>query len=134
MKGKGKTARPTQSELEILGILWESGPVTVRQVNDRLNETRPVGYTTTLKLLQIMFEKGLVGRDESQRSHLYTAAVRETDTQRQLLDRMVDTIFGGSAAKLVMKVLGDHRASNEEIDQIRNLLDRMNGESDERAR
>ena len=117
--------RPTESELEILQVLWNHGPSTVRFVNDKLNENRTVGYTTTLKIMQIMNEKGLLQRDNSQRSHLFQANVKESETQRALLDKFMNAAFGGSAMKLVMQALGNHKASQEEIDRIREFLDQM---------
>jgi BlaI family penicillinase repressor len=135
-----KTAvRPTAAELEILNVIWTHGPSTVRFVNDRLNEekspkgTQPlrgpqeVGYTTTLKIMQIMAEKGLLKRDESRRSHLYGVVAPQKQVQKQLLDRLLEQAFGGSALKLVMQALGGHKASPEEISRIRELLDRMEG-------
>ncbi|MGD2091134.1 MAG: BlaI/MecI/CopY family transcriptional regulator [Candidatus Aminicenantes bacterium] len=119
--------RPTEAELEILQILWKHGPCTVRFVNDQLNQQRTVGYTTTLKIMQLMFEKKLVKRDESTRSHLYRSVVKEKETQGLLLDRFLETAFGGSALKLVMQALGNHKASTEEISQIRDLLDNLEG-------
>lgn len=120
--------RPTEAELEILQVLWEHGPATVRFVNDRLNEKKKVGYTTTLKIMQIMFEKRLLERDESARSHLYRPAIEKGETQGLLLDRLVQTAFGGSAARLVMQALGNHKASKEEISRIRKFLDELEGE------
>lgn len=128
--------KPTESELEILQLLWELGPSTVRQVNECLNDpktasrnsrrstgpAREVGYTTTLKIMQIMYEKGLVSRQEDGRTHIYTAAVGEQDTQSALLQQFVDSTFRGSAMKLVMQALGNHDASQEEIDEIKTLL------------
>lgn len=131
---KRGTVRPTAAELEILQVLWELGPATVRQVNDRLSAERTVGYTTTLKLMQIMHEKGLLDRDETQRSHRYAPAVRRGETQQRLLDRFVAAAFGGSAAKLVMQALSDHRASPEEISEIRQFLDRLEEERNGTAR
>lgn len=125
---KDAVPRPTEAELEILQILWKHGPCTVRFVNDQLNQKKTVGYTTTLKIMQIMFEKKLLERDESTRSHLYRAVVKEKETQGLLLDRFLDTAFGGSALKLVMQALGNHKASKEEISQIRDLLDNLEGE------
>jgi predicted transcriptional regulator len=124
---KKEISRPTEAELGILQILWQHGPCTVRMVNDRLNETKNVGYTTTLKLMQIMVEKGILERDEQKRSHTYSAAIGEQATQRQLLDRFLQTAFGGSAMKLVMQALGNHNASREEISRIRELLDKIEG-------
>lgn len=124
-------SKPTDSELEILHILWEQGPCTVRTVNDLLNEQRrnaavkskeSAGYTTTLKLMQIMFEKGLVSREEEGRTHSYTARVRESDTQELLLQQFVDHAFRGSTARLVMQALGNHEASAEELDEIKALI------------
>ncbi|CCH56408.1 transcriptional repressor, CopY family [Fibrisoma limi BUZ 3] len=114
--------KPTDSELEILHVLWLNGPSTVRQIHEELSRNRDIGYTTALKLMQIMYEKGLLTRTEDARSHVYTAAVSEEDTQRSLVDRFVETTFRGSASKLVMQVLGQHKASREELDEIKNLL------------
>ena len=114
--------KPTDAELEILQVLWQHGPATVRLVNEQLSERRDVGYTTTLKIMQLMLEKGLVQRDDEGRSHVYRAAVREQDTQSLLLDRFVDATFGGSALKLVMQALGHRRTSADELAQIRRLL------------
>lgn len=124
---KDAVPRPTEAELEILQILWKHGPCTVRFVNDQLNQKKTVGYTTTLKIMQLMFEKKLLERDESTRSHLYRAVVKEKETQGLLLDRFLETAFGGSALKLVMQALGNHKASKEEISQIRDLLDNLEG-------
>ena len=114
--------KPTDAELEILQVLWQDGPATVRTVNEQLSKSREVGYTTTLKIMQLMLEKGLVQRDDEGRSHIYRAAVREQDTQGLLLDRFVDATFGGSALKLVMQALGHRRTSPGELAQIRRLL------------
>ncbi len=119
--------RPTAAELEILNVIWAHGPSTVRFVNDRLNGDKVVGYTTTLKIMQIMAEKGLLKRDESQRSHLYMATAPEGSVQKLLLDRLLEQAFGGSALKLVMQALGGHKATPEEISRIRELLDDMEG-------
>jgi BlaI family penicillinase repressor len=121
--------KPTDSELEILHILWADGPSTVRQVHDKLSQGRDIGYTTALKLMQIMHEKGFLSREEDGRSHTYTALVSEEDTQRNLIDRFVETAFRGSASKLVMQVLGQHKASREELDEIKNLLNDLNRDS-----
>ncbi len=117
-----KPPRPTDAELAILRVLWERGPSTVRQVHDALNRARPTGYTTALKLLQIMTDKGLVRRDESDRTHVYQARLTEDETQRQLVTDLLDRAFGGSAMKLVMQALAAKKASPEEIAQIRKLL------------
>ena len=120
-----KQPAPTESELEILQVLWQMGPCTVRQVNDILNERREIGYTTTLKLLQIMAEKQLVSRDTSDRVHIYHAAVGESSTQQRLLKHFVDTLFRGSASQLVMQALGNHEASSEELDEIKSLIEKI---------
>jgi len=116
---------PTESELEILTILWENGPSTVRDVNAAMNQRRKVGYTTTLKILQIMFEKELVLRDEKERSHKYSANIEKNAIQNRLIDKMLNSAFGGSTGKLVLQALGNHRASPEELKQIRELLDKL---------
>ncbi|QHL88031.1 BlaI/MecI/CopY family transcriptional regulator [Nibribacter ruber] len=121
--------KPTETELEILQILWQNGPSTVRFVNEAQNQVKETGYTTTLKLLQIMHEKNLVSRDEESRSHLYQAAVTEEDTQKHLLDRFLDTAFRGSAMKLVMQALGNRSTTPDELNQIKNLLKRLEDDS-----
>jgi BlaI family transcriptional regulator, penicillinase repressor len=121
--------RPTDAELAILSVLWERGPSTVRDVHDELNVHTVTGYTTVLKLLQIMTEKGLVVRDETQRAHIYEARYSEQKTQRQLLSDLVDRAFGGSSAKLVMQALSGRKANSDELNAIRNLLDRLEGDS-----
>ena len=115
--------RPTESELAILGVLWTKGPSTVRQVNDILSASRDTGYTTTLKLMQIMSEKGLVTRDERDRSHVYAAKLPQDQTQRQLVTDLVDRAFGGSAAALVLQALSAHPASPDELVEIQRLID-----------
>lgn len=120
---------PTDAELAILRVLWERGPSTVRDVHELLSATQTTGYTTILKLLQIMTEKGLVVRDESQRAHVYEPRHSEQRTQRQLLSDLVDRAFGGSPAKLVMQALSGRKASSEELTAIRDLLNSMEGES-----
>ena len=120
---KPSTPRPTDAELSILRILWERGPSTVRQVHDRLANDRPAAYTTALKLLQIMTEKGLVERDERDRTHIYRARLSEETTQRQLVRDLLDRAFGGSAGKLVMQALAAKRASAEELSDIRKAID-----------
>ena len=115
--------RPTESELAILGVLWTKGPSTVRQVNDVLSASRDTGYTTTLKLMQIMAEKGLVTRDERDRSHVYAAKLPQDQTQRQLVTDLVDRAFGGSAAALVLQALSAHPASPDELVEIQRLID-----------
>jgi predicted transcriptional regulator len=120
-----KQVKPTESELEILQILWMRGLATVREVHEELAKTKDVGYTTTLKLMQIMHEKGLVKRDESMRTHVYQPAVNKEKTQKHLLGKMISTLFGGSSTQLVLQALGEHKASDEELEQIQMLLDKM---------
>lgn len=117
--------KPTESEMEILRILWEKGPSTVREVHDHLSRTKDSGYTTTLKLMQIMYEKGLVKRDDTNRSHVYEAGISQDKTRKAMLDRLIKTMFQGSSSKLVMQALGHHKATNEEIASIRKYLDEM---------
>jgi len=123
------TPRPTDAELAILRVLWERGPSTVREVHDELSSSQDTGYTTVLKLLQIMTDKGLVIRDESQRAHVYATRETEQRTQRQLIGDLMDRAFGGSPAKLVMQALSGRKASAEELTQIRQLLEQMEGEA-----
>ncbi|KAA3623506.1 MAG: BlaI/MecI/CopY family transcriptional regulator [Bacteroidetes bacterium] len=117
-----KLPKPTESELAILQLLWENGPSTVRFINDKLNESREVGYTTTLKLMQIMHEKGLASRNTESRTHIYSAAVAEGETRSRLLDQFLDKTFRGSAMELVMQALGNHNASQDELDEIKALI------------
>ena len=130
MTEKTTTPRPTDAELAILSVLWERGPATVREVHDALSsQTHEIGYTTILKLLQIMTEKGLVVRDESQRAHIYEARYSEQKTQRQLLTDLMERAFGGSPAKLVMQALSSKKANAEELEEIREMLAKLEGES-----
>jgi predicted transcriptional regulator len=124
---KPSTPRPTDTELAILRVLWERGASTVRQVHDSLTRERPIAYTTALKMLQIMTEKGLVRRDEKDRSHVYYPRHSEEQTQRQLVRDLLDRAFGGSASKLVMQALATRRASAEELTEIRKLIDGREG-------
>jgi len=117
--------RPTDAELEILKVLWRRGPCTVREVFDSLSESKQTGYTTVLKFMQIMAEKGLVRRDESERAHRYEAAIPEEETQRQLVGDLLRRAFDGSAKRLVMQALSAERASAGELEEIRRLLDRL---------
>ena len=119
--------RPTEAELEILLVLWKHNPCTVRFVNDLLTKKRKVGYTTTLKIMQNLFEKHMLERDETSRSHLYSAKIKQKDTQRFLLDKFMQSTFEGSAMNLVMQALGHHKTSKEEISKIRELLDQIEG-------
>ncbi len=120
-------AKPTEAELEVLQVLWKSGPSTVKEVHDILATSKEVGYTTTLKIMQNMFEKKLVKREPAGRSHVYEALVTEEDTQKKLLDKFLHTAFGGSAMKLVMQALGNHNPSKEEIESIRKILNQKEG-------
>jgi predicted transcriptional regulator len=124
--------RPTDAELAILRVLWERGPSTVRQVHDVLCRERPTAYTTALKLLQIMTEKGLVRRDETDRTHIYHPRLSEDQTQRQLVRDLLDRAFGGSASKLVMQALAARRATPEELGEIRKLIEVRREVRDER--
>ena len=117
-----KYIKPTESELEILGVLWQRGLASVREVHEELARNKDVGYTTTLKLMQIMNEKGLVKRDASVKTHIYQAAVSREKTQRHLLGKMIDGLFGGSSTELVIQALGNHKASKEELEAVQNLL------------
>lgn len=124
--GSKKIIKPTESELEILRILWEKDACTVREVHEILEKNKPVGYTSTLKLMQIMLEKGLVSRDESSRVHVYRALINQERTQKQLVNKMIDSMFNGSAARLVIHALGNHKASPREIAEIKEYLDQLN--------
>lgn len=124
-----KRSRPTDAELAILNVLWQRGPSTVREVHDELSRTHDSGYTTILKLLQIMTDKGLVVRDESQRAHVYAAFESEQGTQRQLIGDLAERAFGGSPVKLVMQALSGNRASAEELSAIRRLIEQMEGDA-----
>ena len=116
--------RPTDAELGILRVLWQRGPSTVREVQEALNEVRPTGYTTVLKTLQIMTEKGLVRRDEQQRAHVYEAQFAQLQTQRQMVGDLLNRVFDGSASNLLMHALATKKgASPEELSQIRDILD-----------
>lgn len=118
-------SKPTESELEILSLLWELKEASVRQIHERLAETKDTGYTTTLKTMQIMHAKGMVTRDEENRSHIYRPATNQQDTQNSLLKNLMSTAFGGSSKKLVMQALGQDNPSKDEIDEIRAFLDQL---------
>jgi BlaI family transcriptional regulator, penicillinase repressor len=124
MPGKA-LPRPTEAELELLRVLWQRGPSTVREIHDALGEAKETGYTTTLKILQKMTDKGLVQRDESERSHVYSAAMEAEKTQRQLVRDLLQRAFGGSPGKLVLQALSEKRASADELAEIRRLLDQL---------
>ena len=119
--------KPTDAELEILLVLWQYGPGTVRFINEKLNERREVGYTTTLKILQIMSEKGMVSREMDGRTHIYTAVLSEEETQEKLINKLLMTAFGGSAQKLIMQALGNHKSSKEELQAIKDLIKKLEG-------
>ncbi len=120
--------KPTRAELDILRALWDLGPATVRQVLEHVRAQKPsTGYTTVLKLMQIMTEKGLLARDEKERTHVYRPALRREQTQRQLAGELLDKVFGGSAAALLMQALSTKRASKRELAEIRQLLNEMEG-------
>src|SRR2546423_14475337 len=125
--------RPTDAELEILKVLWRRGPSTVREVFETINETKGTGYTTVLKFMQIMAEKGLVKRDESERAHRYETTLAEGETQRQLVGDLLQRAFDGSAKKLGLQALSSERASVEELNEIRRMLDELEDASDEEA-
>ncbi len=126
--------KPTESELEILQVLWKEQPCTVRDINERINENRTsdniMGYTTTLKLMQIMTKKGLLFRTGQGRKHIYTAAIKEKETQSALLDKFLNRTFGGSAMKLVMQALGNHKTSQAELEEIKALIQKIENEDD----
>lgn len=121
----GKPLKPTEGELEILQVLWDKGSATVREVHEELLKNKEAGYTTTLKLMQIMFEKGLVNRDASSKTHVYQPAVSREKTQSLLVNRMIDSLFSGSPAQLVMQALGNHKATPDELEAISRFLDGM---------
>ncbi len=120
-----KYVKPTESELEILRVLWVNVSASVRDVHEELAKTKDVGYTTTLKLMQIMHEKGLVKRDDSSKTHIYQANVSREKTQKQMLGKMIDTLFGGSPTELVMQALGNHKASALELEEIQKLIENL---------
>lgn len=124
---KSSPPKPTEAELAILRVLWEHGPSTVRLVHEALSQRRKMGYTTVLKLMQIMAKKGLVRRDESQRTHIYDVRFPEEQTQRQLVTDLLERVFGGSTERLVMHALTEKKASAEELARIRKLLDEIEG-------
>jgi predicted transcriptional regulator len=121
--------KPTDSELEILHILWEKGTSSVRDINDLLNTRREVGYTTTLKLMQIMNEKGLVKRDTAAKTHIYKAVVRENETKNNLISDFINVAFQGSAMNLVMQALGNSSSSIEELSELKSLIAKLENKS-----
>ncbi len=120
-----KAIKPTESELEILKVLWEHEVCTVREVYERLAKTKEIGYTTVLKLMQIMHTKGLLERDETSKTHVYKALVSRKDTEQQLVTKVINDLFDGSAARLVLQALGNHKASSAELDKIKQLLNEL---------
>lgn len=117
-----KAVKPTESELEILKILWEHGDCTVRQVHEVFAKNKEIGYTNTLKLMQIMHAKGIVSRDESSKTHIYKALISRDKTEQQILGKIINDMFDGSAARMVMQALGNHQTSESEIIKIKQLL------------
>lgn len=117
--------RPTTSELEILTVLWEEGPSTVKAVNEKLNQKREVGYTTTLKIMQLMHEKGILSREENGRSHIYSAELEKQKAQDALLDNLMQAAFEGSAMNLVMQALGNKRTSKEDLQKIKEFINKI---------
>ena len=121
-----KQLKPTEGELEILQVLWTKQSATVREVHEELLKNKEAGYTTTLKLMQIMFEKGLVKRDSSNKTHIYQPAVTKENTQNFFVNKMIDSLFAGSSAQLVMQALGNHKASKKELNEISDFLKSIN--------
>lgn len=119
--------KPTEKELEILQVLWKNGVCTVRQVNEALSDDKEVGYTTTLKFLQIMHDKGLVSRQKEGKTHLYKAEISQDKTQNELIDQLLQTAFGGSAMKLVLQALGNQKSSKSELEEIKKYIDKLQG-------
>jgi BlaI family transcriptional regulator, penicillinase repressor len=128
LKGQNKQLEPTKSELEILQVLWEIGPSTVREVHNVLLKQKDVNYTTTLKLMQIMADKGILARDESQMKHVYHLAEDEQKTKDRLLEKFVDSMYKGSASKLVMRLLGNKKTSKEDLKAIKAMLNKLEKE------
>lgn len=123
--------KPTEKELEILQVLWQKGPASVKDVHESLGGEQANGYTTILKILQIMHEKGLVTRQKKGKLHLYEAVPSQESTRRQILDKMIDTVFQGSAMQLVMSALGNKKSTKEELQEIRNYLEKLEKEGGE---
>lgn len=111
-------------------VLWEKGPLTVREVNDRLNKSRRVGYTTTLKIMQIMTDKTILTRDTDNRSHIYSPALKPEEVQSSILDHVLQTVFNGNRSNLILQALGNHSASNKEMDEIRALIEKLEEKGD----
>lgn len=117
--------RPTDAELEVLQVLWRLGPASVRNVNEELSKNREVVYTTTLKMMQVMTEKGFLKRDTSRRTHLYEAIISEEETQEGLIGRLLDTAFSGSTLKLVIRALGHEKTSEEDLEEIKRIIQKL---------
>ena len=122
---KIKIMKPTEGELEILGVLWDKGASTVRIVHEEICKSKEAGYTTTLKLLQIMFEKTLVTRDSSSKTHIYEAAVSREKTQKQFITKMINSLFAGSSTELVMQTLGGNKTSTDELEKTQQLINEL---------
>ncbi len=120
-----KPFKPTESELEILSILWEKGNATVREVHEVVQKTKDVGYTTTLKLMQIMHEKGLVARNESAKTHIYSPSFDREKAQEQYVGKMIRTLFSGSTSQLVLQALGKHKPTSQDLVDIKNLIEQL---------
>lgn len=127
---KPQKIKPTQAELEILQILWTYGPSTVRFVNEKLKGERNVGYTTSLKVMQIMTDKGILDRYKESRTHIYSTLVEEKETKNQLIDKFVTSLFGGSASGMVLQALGNHKCSTEELYEIKKLIENIEKNND----
>ena len=123
--------KPTGAELEVLQILWKNGASTVKSINDELNKNKKVGYTTTLKIMQIMYKKRLLNRERSGRSHIYKPVPQKDETQNVLLEKILETAFAGSASKLVMHALGRSKTSRKEIEEIKEYLTKLDGQKNE---
>ncbi|MEQ9120467.1 BlaI/MecI/CopY family transcriptional regulator [Fulvivirga sp.] len=123
--------QPTEKELDILQVLWAKGPQTVREINDQLQSEKEIGYTTTLKLLQIMHDKGLVSRELNGKTHIYKSIVSESATQQKMLDKVVDKVFKGSAMNLVMQALGNSKSTDKELDEIRAYIDQLKNDKND---
>jgi predicted transcriptional regulator len=125
MMANEKNIKPTESEIEILRVLWDKGQASVREVHEILSVHKDAGYTTTLKLMQIMFEKGLATRDDSNKTHIYKPNVSKEITQQQFMGKMINSLFSGSSSQLVMQALGNHQHSKEELEEIQQLLNNL---------
>ena len=119
---KNKNTRPTEGELEILAVLWDLGDATVRDVYEEISKTKEGGYTTTLKLMQIMLEKGYVSRDSSSKTHIYTPIINKEKTQKQFVGKLIDNLFAGSSSEMVLQALGGSKSSNAELEKIEKLI------------